>query len=170
MLTLYLESVNQLGEKRHFIFSAHELEQILDLATPLINDSKDVVAVTLLEEGKAIKLPLYIFDNQPFKAPIRQLQDEWLRLLKQPIQDKQAQQELLVKLIELRIDQSEQHIAFLESLLVRLELTYSQLRPGVGVRHIFVDTLNAYERLSNLYRHQLANAHSRRAEQLQHLK
>lgn len=170
MVTLLLDSVNKQGKKQRFALGADTLEAALDMADPIVNKENGIVEATLATGAIRIDLPLYIFDGQSFKNPIRQLKKEWTRILRQPIQNRQQPNKLRAELVQVTIDECEQRIAFLELSLCKFEQHVSCLRLTAETGYNLIDVFNFYERLCNLYRRLLANAHDRKEKHVHRLK
>lgn len=91
---LTFTAIDEFGQIRDFSWWFASLEFALDVMSSLSVKGKQIVKAELIDNDHSIPLPVDGFDGKLFSTPIKQLESEWQRLLRTPVNQRPASAEL----------------------------------------------------------------------------
>ena len=115
---------NRRAEIQAFTCLLDSLEAGFDVVSSLVGQGNRLIEVVLIEERRIISLPIDAFDGQALSEPIRQLEQEWKRLLSKPVNYSQLRHNVVDQRIQLHrsnILKFEQAICLAEQHVRRVE-------------------------------------------------
>ncbi len=164
-MILFLTTVDQQGQNRRFSCHIDKLEEGLDFLSNLVAVGETLVKASVMDDSRAIDLPVAAFDGMPYSPFIGELEAEWKAILNKPLLTSLATQEVA--------EHNQVLLAQCEMRIVRLELLITQideLRQRAKIyKHIGVHLKGRYQSILSSYHRQLTHAYSLREQFLKHL-
>lgn len=78
-------TINKDIKIRNFSWWFNNLEFALDALNSLVAKGNQIISIELIEDEQRTKLPAGAFDGESISFTIKSLENEWLNLLKEPI-------------------------------------------------------------------------------------